>query len=120
MASVGEDFTLFELIAILGLIGAIGYGIYYVINNLPDLFSNLGIGAGAADPGGGAAATGILGSLDNMLEIGSSSESMSDATQTFFTQPVASVSAIVSGWWDDLTGGGSSSLTPTTDDGSFF
>lgn len=94
--ALGDDVEGVEIILILAAIGAIGYGIYYVINNgFPGL-----AGAGTPDPGGGAPATGVLSALENQtLEIGSSSESFSDAQSEVFSDPIGSLKTIVSGWF---------------------
>lgn len=109
-----NDFGLFEIIVILAIVGGIGYAVYSYLNG------DNGAG-GAPDPGGGAPSTTILGRLDNMLEIGSSSESMSDATASVISNPIGAISAIVSGWYDDASNffSGGVSVTPT-EDGSDF
>lgn len=96
--ALSEDIEGVEILLILGAVGALIYGVYYIVKNLG--------GPGTPDPGGGAPATSVLGNLLNQtLEIGQSSESYSDALDQTVTNPFTTASTIVSGWWNDATGG---------------
>lgn len=77
------------------LAGGILVAAYLLIGKLSDIFGVGGaLGAGAEDPGGGAAATDALEAIDNQLEIGKSSLSQSDATQEVLKDPWGSVKSI--------------------------
>lgn len=90
-----EDLEIGEVAIIVALIAGVVYLLYEVFNKLSGT---------QADPGGGAAGTGVLSNLANQLDLGSSSESFSSAIETIVSDPFTSAKTIIGGWYNDLTG----------------
>lgn len=90
-----EDLEIGEVAIIVALIAGVVYLVYEAFNKLSGT---------QADPGGGAAGTGVLSNLANQLEVGNSSESFSQAAATVVADPFTSAKTIIGGWWNDLTG----------------
>jgi hypothetical protein len=88
---IGEDLTLFEIFLILVAVGGLGYGIWYLINK----GGNDGTNPNKPTP---------LTSLVNDLGLGTSSLTQSDAISQEVSSPVTTLTTIVGGWWNDLTG----------------